>query len=246
MNQIESFIRHWRRAAAFMIVGGLIGWILWMFLPQQFTAITHLSVGIDYNRTGKLTDLEEDRLIGVSEDMLHSYEVMEQVFRQSSIPDYQTFFEKTLTTRTNETWILAVTGTNPEEIGRLAVLWLDIAYDSLLTAKEHALKAEAYQNELEGLTRCIQDSAAVSISSGCPENRQEIMDQIDSYTHLIQDELSLSHGLSTAIQIGPKNSGQLELRSASRTAAADTLLGAFVGLLLAFAMVWFTKNGKSE
>lgn len=246
MNQIESFIRHWRRAAALMIMGGLIGWILWMFLPQQYTAITHLSVGIDYNRTGKLTDLEEDRLIGVSEDMLHSYEVMEHVFRQSSYPDYRSFFENTLTTRTNETWSLAVTGTDPEEIGRLAVLWLDIAYDSLLTAKEHALKAEAYQNELEGLTRCIQNSAAANIPSGCPENRQEIMDQIDSYTALIQDELSLSHGLSTAIQIGQKNSGQLELRSASRTAAADTLLGAVLGLLLAFAIVWFPKNGKSE
>ena len=43
-----------------MLAGAVLGYILWMFLPQYYTAVTRLSVSIDYNRTGKLEDLEED------------------------------------------------------------------------------------------------------------------------------------------------------------------------------------------
>lgn len=229
-----------------MVLGGAVGWVLWMFLPQQFTSITRLAVSIDYNRTGKLEDLEEDRLLGITEDILHSRAVMEEVWRQSGEEDYQDFFDHTLTTRTNETWSLSITGSDPKKIGTLSLLWLDIAHDALKEAKVHAIKAEALQNELDGLSHCIQDSVLAVIPSGCPDSAEETLARIDEYAKAIQDELSLSHGLSTAVQIGQKHAEQLEIRPASRSAAADTVIGAVIGLLISFGMCWSRRTGAKD
>ena len=68
-----------------MLAGTLAGYVLWMFLPQEYNALTKLSISIDYNRTGKLDDLEEDRLIGVTEDILHSEAVMRPVLSVRSM-----------------------------------------------------------------------------------------------------------------------------------------------------------------
>ena len=246
MEQIERFIKHWMRAVILMLAGAVLGYILWMFLPQYYTAVTRLSVSIDYNRTGKLEDLEEDRLLGITEDIIHSDSVMEPVFAKASDDDYQTFFARTRTTRTNETWSLAVTGKDPEETAELSVIWLDSAWDALMDALRHAISAESWQNELDGLTRCIQDTARTASPAGCPDDPEEISARIDDYAQNIREELQASRGLSTAIRIGSKDPSQTELRPASRSAAADTMLGAFCGLLAAFALCWFPKGSGQK
>ncbi len=242
MEKIESFVKHWPRAVLLMVIGALLGWVLWMFLPQSYTAVSRLSVIIDYNRTGKLDTIEQDRMLGITEDFLHSEEIMRPVFQQSSAPDYKAFFDRTRTTRTNETWSLTITGEDPEEIGKLALLWLDTAYEALSEGLEHAIRAEALENELEGLTRCVQESAGSS--SACPADPEQIRQQIDVYTQQIREEQSASRGLPAAILLGGKDSENLEIRPASRSAAADTFIGACCGLLAAFAAVWFPESGK--
>lgn len=244
MKQIETFIRRWPLAVFLMLAGGLAGWILWMFLPQQYTASVRLSVNIDYNRTGKLDDLEQDKILGITEDILHSDTVMEKVFQSTSNPDFQTFFKNTSTTRTDKTWSMTVRGRDPEETARIALLWLDTAYDELYESLEHASKAEALQNDLEGLTRCIQDSILPGIV--CPSDTEDIRTRINELTPLIREEQTRSRGISPAVRIGPKNPDQLELKPASRTAAADTFFGAISGLLLAFASVWFPQKEDRE
>ena len=44
MEQIESFLKHWPRAVFCMLLGALFGWIAWMFLPQDYTAVAGLSI----------------------------------------------------------------------------------------------------------------------------------------------------------------------------------------------------------
>ena len=244
MKQIETFIRHWPRTVFLMLAGALAGYVLWMFLPQEYNALTKLSISIDYNRTGKLDDLEEDRLIGVTEDILHSEAVMRQVFEKSSAETYEDFFARTRTFRTNDTWSLAVTGKDPQEIAASALLWLDKAYEMLQDAQRHAFLAEAYQNELDGLTRCVAESAEGVISSGCSGDPETLSQPIESYTQSIQEELQASHGLSTAIRIGQKHPERIELRAASRTAALSTILGAFCGLIISLAICMIPKGSK--
>ncbi len=228
-----------------MIAGSVIGFLFWMFLPQQYTAVSKLSVSIDYNRTGKLDDLEQDRLLGITEDILHSDSVMKTVFEKASETDYQTFFETTRTTRTNETWSLAITEKDPKEAAKLSLLWLDTAFDALHEAHRHAILAEAYQNELDGLTRCIQDTARTAQPAGCPDDQETLSRLISGYTQKIQEELLSSSGISTAIRIGAKSPEQIQLRPASRSAAADTILGAFCGLIISFSLCWVPKeNGR--
>ncbi len=245
MEQIESFIKNWPRAVLCMLAGALIGWIAWMFLPQDYTAVAGLSIIVDYNHTGKLTDLEEDQIVGITEDILHSREIMETVFQASSESDYDRFFNRTRITRTNSSWNLVLTGEDPEEIGKLALLWRDSAYDMLSDSLDHAVRADAFYNVLEGLTRCIRDSKAIP-AADCPTDPEEITAGIDAAAKQLREEKAAARGLSSAVILGAKDSGSLQIRPASRSAAADTFLGALCGLAAAFALVWFPTNRKQE
>ncbi len=235
MEQIETFIKHWPRAVLLMILGGVIGLHVWMFSPKTYTASVTLAVGIDYNRTGTLTDLEEDRLLGISEDIIHSDEVMAVPFALSDETEYADFFRRTTVSRTNSVWTLSVNGKDAELAGKLALSWLDAARERLLDAQAHALKAEALRDELEGLTRCVQYSAENVPASVCP-----VVDEgtIDEYAARVLEEEEVSHGLPSAVRVGAANPNELTLKPASRGAAYDTLLGALCGLIAAFAIVW--------
>lgn len=229
-----------------MLLGALFGWIAWMFLPQNYVASVRLNLSIDFNRTGKLDDLEEARLIGIVEDSLHSDDIMEKVFARSNRDDFRSFYNTTQIYRTNEDWSLTVTGKDPEEIGRLARVWLDEAYDLLYERRAHAVRGEALQNELDGLTRCIQDSGSTAFTAVCDSDPESALKKIDTYTDLIIRENELARGLSSALLIGEKNPRQLEIRSLSRSAGVCILLGAFCGLLVSFAAVWFPEKGRSR
>ena len=246
MEPIRKFLSHWPLALLLMLAGSILGLLCWMFIPGAYTASTRLTVGIDYNRTGSLDNLEEDRILGVTEDILHSDPIMEPVFRASLDDDYGKFFRRTMITRTNETWCLEITGKDPEETAHLALLWLDTAYDALDEALDHAIRAEALQNRLEGLTRCLQSGTAADTYALCNMEPDALLEQIGQYTEMIRAEETASHGLSSAIRLGTKNSGQVELVSANRTAAADTLIGAFCGLLIAFGIAWLPGRESDE
>lgn len=246
MEQIENFLKHWPRAVVCMLLGALIGCAVWMFLPQHYIASVRLNLSIDFNRTGKLGDLEEARLIGIVEDSLHSDGIMEKVYEKSSQTDFRAFYNRTQIYRTNEDWSLTVTGDDPEEIGRLALVWLDEAYDLLYERREHAIRAEALRNELDGLTRCVQDSLTGPALSLCDTDPDELFRRIDIYTAAILEEDQAASGLSAAVLIGEKNPKQLELRPVSRGMAADTLLGALCGLLISFAIVWLPDKDSKK
>ena len=229
-----------------MLAGALIGCVLWMFLPQQYIASVRLDLGIDFNRTGKLNELEEARLIGIVEDTLHSDGIMEKVYENSGQTDFRSFYDRTQIYRTNEDWSLTVTGTDPEKIGRLVLKWLDEAYDLLYERRTHAIRAEALRNELDSLTRCVQDMGGAPSTAVCETDPVEIFRQIEVYTDAVLAEEKAANGLSAALLIGEKNPKQLELRPVSRNMAANTLLGAFCGLLVSFAIVWLPEKDRKQ
>ena len=246
MEQIESFLKHWPRIVVLMLLGALLGWIAWMFIPQTYIASVRLNLSIDFNRTGKLDDLEEARIIGIVEDSLHSDDIMERVFAKSDREDFRSFYNETQIYRTNEDWSLTITGKDPEEIGRLALVWLDEAFDLLYERSEHATRAEALQNELENLTRCVQNNGSAAFTAVCGTDPEETLARIDFYTKILTEEKQLSRGMSTAIMIGEKNPQQLDIRPLTRTNAVSIILGAFCGLLIAFAIEWFPHKDKQQ
>lgn len=243
MEQVESFLKHWPRAVFCMLLGGLIGLIAWMFIPQQYTASIRLNVSIDHNRTGKLDNLEEERLIGIVEDVLHSDGVMEPVFRESGMEDYRDFYNSTQIFRTNDDWRLSLRGKDPEKAGKLTLLWLDTACSSLFEHIAHAIRADALRNELDGLSRCLRDSSA-PFSALCDTDPETLRQKIDKLTEDIITENRAAGGISSAILVGEKNPNLLEIKQSSLPVSASVLLGAFCGLLAAFALVWLP--GKKE
>ncbi len=245
MEQIESFLKHWPRAVFCMLFGGLLGLIAWMYLPKYFTASVPLHVSMDYNRTGKLDNLEQERLIGIVEDILHSDSVMEKVYLESGMQDYRTFFNNTQTFRTNNDWRLSIRGRDPKKVGELTLFWLDTVYDSLYSHLSHAMRAEALQDELEGLTRCITNTGNAEFTAICDTDPAALKQNIEALNEEILTENKASGGISPAIIIGEKNPKKLEIYPVSGTVALCTLLGSFCGLLAAFSIVWFRRPGEN-
>ncbi len=68
-----------------MVLCALSGYAAARLLPERIEATATLSISIDHHRTGVLTDLEQDRMIGVSEDIIRSADVLEAIRIQSEI-----------------------------------------------------------------------------------------------------------------------------------------------------------------
>ena len=162
---------------------------------------------------------------------------------KASMTDYDAFFRRTAVSRTNSAWTMSVSGSDAKLTGELALAWLDAARERLLDAQEHAIKAEALRNELDGLTRCVQYSAENVPASVCPVVEEGILDK---YAARIIAEENVSHGLPSAVRVGASNPNALTLKPASRGAAFDTLLGALCGLIAAFAFVRFPAEKERK
>ena len=234
MKEVEAFFAHWLRGVLCTFVGALLGIVLSLWIPKQYDATAHLTVTIDYNKTGTLDELAQDRLIGGSEDIIHSDAVLSAACGETESCTADSLQDKIRITRTLETWTLSVRDSNPTRAAETALNWQRAAYDALWDAHEHAVKADAAQKRLDAITECLQEP-------GCPD-AESLPAEIDTLSAEIRSENEAAHGLSSAIRIGSLNPSGLELRSASRSTAVGALLGALVGLIFAFALVWLPER----
>ncbi len=231
-----------------MICGGILGFILSLIIPGRYCATVFLSTDIDYNKTGSLETLEEDRMLGITEDIINSEPVLTNACMEAGWDgcSVQKFRENMRITRTAGTWSLSILSNDPKIAASTALAWLNAADTALRDAQTHALRAEAYQKELDGVSECLHEIFINGKSALCPISRQEIEERIKTLSEEITKENTEAYGLSSAIRIGAKSPDLLQLKAASRTAAEGTILGAFVGLLTAFIWAWVTFTRKDE
>ena len=84
------------------------------------------------------------------------------------------------------------------------------------------------------------------MTAGCAAEPEETLQTIEKLSALLSEEQLQAGGISSAIRLGFKSPDQLQIRPASRSAAADTLIGALVGLLASFAVVWIPGRNDPQ
>lgn len=231
-----------------MICGGILGFAMSLIIPGRYCATVFLSTAIDYNKTGSLEILEEDRMLGITEDIINSEQVLSNACLEAGWDgcSVQELRENMRITRTAGTWSISIYSNDPKIAAASALAWLNAADTALRDAQIHALRADAYQKELDGISGCLHEFFTDGKSALCPISQQEIEAKIKTLSEEITNENTEAHGLSSAIRIGTKSPDQLQLKTASRTAAKGTILGAIIGLLTAFIWVWGTFARKDE
>ncbi len=227
-----------------MILGGVVGYGVSFLRTPSYQATVYLTTAIDNSQTGSLEELEADRMLGITEDILTSDAVLSPVCQMSpGCEDLQVLRTQVQIERTIGLWALSAFSDDAVEAVRLARLWLKTGHAALLERQTHALQAEMLSRQLEGLTACVQDAAdghPPVICSG--PDMETLLTDIRTMSEHIQDERQLSGGISPAILFGPLNLDHIQLRDLNAAPGLLSLLGAFAGLLLSILLLIFRSS----
>lgn len=244
---IERYASNWRQIILLIILGGIAGFFLSRILPERYTATAFLSFSIDHNQTGALTNLEEDRMIGVMEDIIKSTPVIAKVCQDGSVCTKDEFHESTSLNRSNDRWYLTASGNDPDETAAFVSNWYDEAYSALTQASLHATEARFFERSLDNLSACVTHIGDQSILSNCPADAAESFAMIEEASQTYHASLALSNGLSPAIRLGLKQNGSADIRidRSSFSQGLFTLLGTLIGFLVSLLICFLAPHPEN-
>lgn len=218
-----------------MILGGVIGFFSARLVPATYLATATQSITVDFTRTGTLSDLDVDRMLGVAEDWVLSPAVLNETARRTQL-DVASFRAMATLRRTNDRLTLTVRGENASETTVRAYVWLDVAADALREAQATALIAEEKMTALRGLTACVQEAAAEPLSRRCTLQGEALDAEIARLGAEISELNERSGGLSPALRFGVTNLDGIEVRRVNAGSGALTLVGAILGLIVTIVL----------
>lgn len=244
----------WVWVAGFILIGGLLGWLIHSLRAPAYEGRTTLRMGFDYTRTGWPNEIEEDRAIEVAGFLFTSRPVLEKVSAAAATegitisPDE--FFRSLALERRSYTWLLRVRHSQPETAARLADLWLQTGLQTLEEASSHALQAEQLRRYMIGLEACLAQAGQVEPAGGiCSiQSLAELQNELENTGAAYQQEKAASQGVSTMVLFGegePSTVPQTPaLYGRAELMAAGMLFGLLLGIILTSAGV-LKKIGRS-
>lgn len=239
----EKIIQNWRKCVILMIIGGIAGFLLFYILPRVYSVSVYLTTAIDYNRTGSLDELEEDRMLGIAEDIINSDLVLQSVCQKLEACSPASFRENIRIERTIDFWSLTVSSKDAADAVRRARLWLETAYSVLADSQNHARQAEILEIRSTGMESCVQESVNGVPPVICDEpNFETLLDKIQKNSEEIAHQRHLSNGISSAILFGPMNLDHIDLKQSGSSHGFLTIIGSIIGLLFFLVCIFFSHD----
>jgi hypothetical protein len=163
----DRAIRNWWWLVVFLILGGVVGWLISRWMRPVYSATAEIAFNIEYAQTGQLTDIEEDRILGVSGDVLASDQVLEIVVNHARQAGLVVILEdvkqKISLERKDYIWRISVSDTHAQTAYQLVNSWSDEGYLALLDALDHANTAYALQQQYEGYFTCLSQASTTNL-----------------------------------------------------------------------------------
>ena len=243
----EILIHNWRKCAILMIIGGIAGFLLFYVLPHTYSASVYLTTAIDHNRTGSLDELEEDRMLGIAEDIINSDLVLQSVCKNLNGCTTEEFRKNVRIERTVDYWSLTVSSKDAIVAVTQARLWLETAFTALTASQSHARQAEMLEIRSAGLESCVQDSVNGIPPVVCDEpDFETLLNQLRETGEEITQERLLSHGISSAILFGPMNLDHIDLKQSGSSHGFLTFFGSMIGLFLFLFSIFFSQESSAK
>jgi len=154
----RTFLNRWWIMVLLVSGGGIGGLVFHKMIPPVYEAKAVLQVNIDVSQYC-LTQYEADRALSIVSMLISSPDVKQAVVNQaqsSGQPVTLTRFQQSSVLEIRQSIIeMRVRDQDPVAAAVLANLWAEIAYDRLIQAQEHAIKANRLQQQLTGWLICL-------------------------------------------------------------------------------------------
>jgi len=247
----------WWFLVIFMILGAGVGELVYRLRTPIFEAHSAISIGIDFTRTGALTDVEEDYAIGIIGDLIASPDVLNQVLlkahEQGLELDQASLQKAIFLERQNNVWRLRVR--QPESVAaeKLANLWAEQALKVAKVAIQHATVAERYHRYLLSLESCLEQSITDGpAEADCRLSRvYEIQIEMMKTGELEEIERLASQGVMPATTFQLAENAEIPTQPIVNGHGALIFGGALIGLALAIGGMpllfgYLIKGGKHQ
>jgi hypothetical protein len=242
LELLQAALNKWWLVSLLTLLGGLVGWVIYLFQPPIYEARASILVSVDFSNTGMLTQFEEDLMMDAVGNLLRSNDVIQRVVeraaRQGLQVNSENFFSTAFLERRLGTWELRVRDASPQSAAVLANIWLEEGYSVLSGAYQHAVSAQALTRHLSSLERCLQH-AATSETSAYFCNGQDlpaIQSELQETAGLLAAEQLASRGILAGTVLGPPQEAAPPGRPLAASRGLIILAGALVGLLLGFML----------
>jgi len=154
----RMFLNRWWIMVLLVSGGGIGGLVFHKVIPPVYEAKAVLEVNIDVSQYC-LPQYEADRALSIVSMLINSPDVKQAVVNQaqsSGQPVTLTRFQQSSVLEIRRSIMeMRVRDQNPVAAAVLANLWAEIAYDRLIQAQEHAIKANRLQQQLTGWLMCL-------------------------------------------------------------------------------------------
>ena len=251
-QEFLSRLHFWWIVFVLAIIGASIGWGVSTMIKPQYEADAVLSLAVDFSKIGMPTDIEQDQIIEMVGDICKSDLVISQVLAQ--YPQFTTdgFTQIASIERRNMQWVMKIRWTDAQLAGEIAAAWQETAYREIMEAYQHAILVDAYANEINSLTRCIEHTVPQQPESAlCSETNVDILQaEIQDVANKMKEEQQLSYGISPAISISELAPVEQSYRPVyglkSLFILAGGGIGMVIGVMLMFSLPTRTRIKETE
>ncbi len=243
MDLLNIALRRWWVIVLGMCLGGMLGMGLHLLILPVYQTRAVISAGVDFARTGKLTDVEEDYIIKKVGDLIGSDAVIEETIELAAAQginlDRQTFDEMHFLQRSFNNWLLVVRAENPQQATVLANLWADAAWAALTESSLHLIKLDSYETALNSQITCRDLQLTSGLSSICVlGTTSDIETQIDETASIMQTERLAARGLVSGTVFNLTEYAAVpaepQILGSNTLVLAGTLLGGLLACLFLF------------
>lgn len=243
---LQNAIHYWWFVALLIVAGGLVGLLIYSLRAPVYEAIASISSSIDYVATGPMSQLEEDVALNGVGDMIISRKTINLVVETARAKGITTSVEELKQTSVLErrvnVWVLRVRGTDPQRAAQLANIWIDQGEEALLTAYDHAVKAEHLDRYLRSLEACLSEVAVSEPSGGLCEKIRftDLQDDLAKTGKLLVQERQGSRTIFPGLRIGTVEHAAVPSKPVLYGRNQTVLAGALIGFLLS---IWLVQLG---
>ncbi len=241
----KRLMRDWWILALTGVIGAGIGWLIFINKTPQYQAEGFISIGIDFTRTGQLTDIEEDQMIGITGDILNSpgliLTIVEKAKAEQIQIDEAGIKNITKSERRQNQWVLIVRHGNPSTAEAIARIWTEEGYQALISAMGHADRAGHLQRYLDSLESCLQRTSISGPTSGvCTvQNILDLQKNLDETGKIMAEEKVASMGMLPGTTITLTGLPSVPEKPIEFGQGQLVLAGCLAGILLGISGIFF-------
>ena len=243
MDLLNAVLRRWWLITAGILLGGLAGLVISLTIPPVYQTQAVISSGVDFVRTGRITDVEEDYMIKKVGDLIRSDEVMQSVLaaaaEQGLQLDQQSFDEMAFLQRSFTDWLLIVRSEDAGTAAQIANLWADAAWQELQEAAGHLTALNAYEAALAEQMSCRETQRSAGAGPVCTLGTFADLDaQIQLTQAAMQEEKLAARGLANGVLFDLTAHAEVPAKPVRFQRSMLAAAGALAGLVIAAVLVF--------